>query len=210
MSLKKPAAFFASVRAGLLGPTLDESEVEGCEAILKAMEGAPLSHAAYALATAFLETASTMQPVAEANWLTQAQRERYFFRMYDIGGARPGVARSLGNTTPGDGVKFAGRGYVQLTGRRNYRIAGEEIGLDLLLTPSAAMIPAAAALIMRGGMDEGWFTGKKFTDYLKPGGPAVRSQFVAARRIINVQDRAHDIAGFALQFQAALQAGGWV
>ena len=210
MGLKNPAGFFASVRSGILGPTLDESEVEGCEAILEAMDGAPLSHAAYALATAFLETASTMQPVAEANWLSVAARERYFFRMYDIGGARPGVARTLGNTTPGDGVKFAGRGYVQLTGRRNYKHAGDEIGLDLLLTPSAAMMPLAAAKIMRGGMDEGWFTGKKFADYLKPGGPAVRSQFVAARRIINIQDRAHDIAGFALQFQTALQAGGWL
>ena len=209
MGLKTCAAFFASVRGGILGPTLDAAEVDGCNAILAAMDGAPLSHTAYAFGTAFLETGSTMQPVAEANWLTQAQRERYFFRMYDIAGARPGVARSLGNTRPGDGVKFAGRGYVQLTGRSNYQRAGEELDLDLLLMPNAAMLPAAAARIMRRGMEEGWFTGKSFASYLKPGGPAVRSQFVAARRIINGQDRANDIAGFALQFQTALQAGGW-
>jgi predicted chitinase len=36
--------------------------------------------------------------------------------MYDINGRRPAKALKLGNVNPGDGVRFHGRGYVQLTG----------------------------------------------------------------------------------------------
>ena len=201
MTLATPRLFFDSVKS-VLG-SLDQSEVDGCNAILAAMAGAPLAHTAYALATAFLETAGTMHPIKEYGG------DRYFFKMYDIGGARPGVARALGNTTPGDGVKFAGRGYVQLTGRNNYKRAGGKLGLDLLLMPDAAMLPAAAARIMRAGMDEGWFTSRRFSSYLPANGRADRAAFVQARRIINGQDRAGDIAGFALKFQTALEAGGW-
>jgi putative chitinase len=59
MSLANPSAFFDALRAGLLGPALSADEVDGCNAILKAMEGSPLAYTAYALATAYHETAST-------------------------------------------------------------------------------------------------------------------------------------------------------
>lgn len=208
MTMKSPRLFFDSLRHGLLGPDLDADEVSGCNAILAAMEGAPLAWAAYAFATAFLETGSTMHPVAEANWLSQAARERYFTRMYDIAGARPTVAKALGNTCAGDGVRFAGRGYVQLTGRTNYQRASDKLGLDLVTHPDDAMEPEVAAKIMRQGMAEGWFTGKSFKSYLPASGRGSRDQFKAARRIINGQDRAADIAAEAMKFQAALQAGG--
>jgi hypothetical protein len=42
MTLARADAFFAALRAGLLGPTLSPTEVDGCNAILKAMEGSPL------------------------------------------------------------------------------------------------------------------------------------------------------------------------
>ena len=211
MALTNPAHFFTAVRASsLLGSTLDQSEIDGLNAILEAMAGAPLADAAYALATACLETGTTMKPVREANWLSRQAAERYFFRMYDIQGARPKVARILGNNTPGDGVRYCGRGYVQLTGYNNYKRAADELGLNLVYIPDLAMDPDCAAKIMRQGMDSGWFTGKSFSSYLPRSGRANRAQFKQARRIINGQDRADDIAGFALKFQSALEAGGWV
>lgn len=207
MSLRNPAAFFDRVRAGLLGPTLSAGETAGCQAILAAMEGAPRSWAAYALATAYLETAHTMQPVKEMGG------PAYYTRMYDIRGNRPDKARELGNLQPGDGAKFAGRGYVQLTGRTNYLRAEMELATPFVSKPDLALEPAHAAAIMRRGMEEGWFTGKRFSSYLPSGtlaGSVVgKEAFTQARRIINGQDRAADVAAYALEFQEALSLGLW-
>lgn len=196
------AAFFADLRKGLLGPTLDQDEVSGCEAVLDAMAGLPLSWCAYALATAYHETAHTMQPIREFGG------PKYLTRMYDVTGARPALARQMGNTEPGDGVKYCGRGYVQLTWKVNYAKAGAKIGVDLVNHPDRAMVPANAARIMREGMVEGWFTGKRLKDYL-PTRLGFLSQYQQARRIINGTDKAALIAGYAMQFEAALVKGGW-
>jgi len=48
------------------------------------------------------------------------------------------VGRNLGNTQPGDGARFKGRGFVQLTGRDNYRRIGSQIGADLVGHPELA------------------------------------------------------------------------
>jgi predicted chitinase len=203
MSLANPSVFFDRLRAGLLGPVLSPTEVSGCNAILEAMEGAPLSWTAYALATAYHETASTMQPIREYGGVA------YLTRMYDPTGARPQLAVENGNSCPGDGVKYAGRGYVQLTWKNNYAKAGHECGVNLVANPNLALEPDIAAKIMRSGMEEGWFTGRKFSDYLPAHGPADERQFALARHIINGSDRALQIAGHALAFQSALEAGGW-
>ena len=55
--------------------------------------------------------------------------------------------RDLGNTQPGDGPRFKGRGLIQLTGRSNYREAGQALELPLEAQPEmAAQFPAAALI----------------------------------------------------------------
>jgi putative chitinase len=55
--------------------------------------------------------------------------------------------RNLGNTEPGDGWKYHGRGFVQLTGRANYEQIGKEMGLDLVNHPELAENRKIAAKI---------------------------------------------------------------
>lgn len=206
MALRDPARFFDACRAGVMGPTLDQGEVDGVNAVLAAFDGEPLAFAAYGLATAWHETAHTMRPVKELGG------ERYFTRMYDPASPLPGrcaMAKRNGNTEPGDGARYCGRGLVQLTWKNNYRRAGSELGLDLVGDPALALSEPAAAKILCDGMEQGWFSGKSLGDYLPRQGPAARQQFCAARRIVNGQDRAALVASYALAFQQALEAGGW-
>jgi predicted chitinase len=59
--------------------------------------------------------------------------------------------RDLGNTRPGDGQRYKGRGAIQLTGRANYRAAGIALGLDLEDSPERAKDPYVALRIA------GWY-----------------------------------------------------
>ena len=72
----------------------------------------------------------------------------------------------LGNTQPGDGRRYKGRGYIQLTGRANYAEAGRDLGLDLLNFPELAAQPKNAARIAV------WFWNKKGLNSLADQGPA--------------------------------------
>ena len=186
--LANPKAFFTEVRVDH-GP-LKTGQVEGFNALLTAMDAWPVSWVAYGLATAWHETAATMQPIKEFGGPV------YFKKKYDIQGQNPALAKRLGNTVPGDGAKYAGRGYVQLTGRANYA----RYGIDD--TPDDALKADVAAHILVDGMSKGRFTGKKLADYL-PG------DYANARRIINGLDRAQHIAVLAEGFEQALTAGGW-
>jgi putative chitinase len=53
--------------------------------------------------------------------------------------------KDLGNTQPGDGPRYRGRGFIQLTGRANFRAAGKDLGIDLEGNPDLAEQPELAA-----------------------------------------------------------------
>ena len=174
----------------LFGGKISAAQSEGLLFLRKAVKDLPLRHQAYVLATAFHETAATLQPIFERG-------ARGYFDKYE---PSTKLGRALGNIAAGDGYLFRGRGYVQLTGRANYARAGRALKQDLLRAPDLALRPDLAARILIEGMAQGWFTGKKLSDYLG-------QDYLAARRIVNGQDRAHEIADHARAFEAALQLG---
>lgn len=51
----------------------------------------------------------------------------------------------MGNVQPGDGYKYRGRGYIQLTGHDNYQAMGNALGMDLVIQPELAATPEGAA-----------------------------------------------------------------
>lgn len=106
----------------------------------------------------------------------------------------------LGNTHPGDGVRYKGRGYVQLTGRDNYQYWSDRLGIDLINNPELAAEPEVAAQILVQGMKEGTFTGASLDDYINDG----EADYYNARRIVNGTDRADLIADYADNYLRAL------
>ena len=111
--------------------------------------------AAYMLATVKHECADTWRPITERG------RKSYFDK-YETGTR---IGKRLGNTQPGDGWKYRGRGYVQITGRANYERLSKALKLppdqNLIDHPENTLIPAVAYGIMSYGMRKGAFTGKK-------------------------------------------------
>jgi predicted chitinase len=93
-----------------------------------------------------------------AAFLAQCHHETLDFqRMTEIGGSldfrkydpkfAPKKARALGNVKPGDGARYKGRGYIQLTGRYNYKRAGEALDLPLEAKPELVERPDIAAKV---------------------------------------------------------------
>jgi putative chitinase len=79
-------------------------------------------------------------------WLAQVGHESVSLRYFEeiASGAAYEGRRDLGNTQPGDGVRFKGRGPIQLTGRANYTSAGNALGLPLVSNPPMAADPRHA------------------------------------------------------------------
>lgn len=192
--------FFDHVRSHLFNGSLKQSQVDGMTAILDYWES---KHAkkddrwlAYLLATAFHETDRKMQAINEYG------SAAYFNSRYSPPptGQSAKLAKALGNTQQDDGDRFHGRGFVQLTGRRNYTDWGTRLGVNLVNKPELALDKDVATQILIEGAIKGTFTGRKLADYLNP----AKEDWFNARRIINGTDKAANIAGYAKQFYAAI------
>ena len=191
-------AFYDYIRSRLFHGKLSQNQVNGLTILLNYwctnMKSYDLRWLAYILATAHHETGSTFQPIDE--W----GNNDYFFQMYDINGKRPEVAKDLGNTNPGDGVRFHGRGFVQLTGRSNYEYWSKKLNINLVEKPELAKDKSIAAEIIFEGMHLGTFTGKKLSDYLNN----TTSDWLGARKIINGTNKNNIIANYALSYLSAI------
>ena len=107
------------------------------------------------------ESGQLMRLVENLNYSTDALRKTWPSR-FDVDLASA-VARKpeqianiaygsrMGNTAPGDGWKYRGRGLIQITGKNNYSACGEALGLDLIAQPDLLEKPQHAC------MSAAWF-----------------------------------------------------
>lgn len=176
--------FFPRARATVFHGLMTQSQVNGTNVLLDMCEQLDVidpRFIAYILATAYHETAQTMQPIAEYG---KGRGHIY---------GDPGV----------DGQRAYGRGFVQTTWAYNYEKTDKVLGLggklianyDLLITDIALAARAAVT-----GMRDGWYTGKKLGDYFN----AHTTDFLNARAIINGKDCEAQIASYARNFLASI------
>jgi putative chitinase len=177
---------------------LNQMQVSGLDNMLTYVEldndVTDLRWVAYMFATVKHECADKYQPITEYGG-------KSYFKKYEPGTR---IGKNLGNTIPGDGYLYRGRGYVQLTGRENYQKMSTALALspsdDLIAHPDNALHPDIAYRIMSYGMRMGSFTGKKLNTYIN----ATTCDYINARRIINGTDRASLIKGYAVNFETCL------
>lgn len=180
--------FFSYVRSSPFGGRLTQEQVEGLSAIVDKFfksGGTDPRHLAYMLATTFHETAFTMQPITERG-------KKSYFDKYE---PDTKIGQRLGNKQTGDGYKYRGRGYVQITGFDNYAKFSKILQKPLMGEPDLALDHDIAADIlfegmMRGRTGKGDFTGKSLEDFFDQW----TDDPVGARKIINGTDKAVHIA----------------
>lgn len=114
-----------------------------------------------AVATVATETGHIFAPIDERGG------DAYFSRMYD-------GKLNLGNVMPGDGARYHGRGFIQITGRDNYTRYGKALGVDLVNNPGLANDPRVAAAVFAEYFDE-----RKIANAARAG------QWEKTRRLVN-------------------------
>ena len=191
--MEMTAGGFAIIRSKF--GSLSQEAVDNINLIVETCEKYNLSYpqTAYILATTYHETAHTFKPIKEYG------SDKYLSK-YDTGR----LAKALGNTpqADGDGIKYAGRGHLMITGYYNYKFAGEQLGIDLINNPDLALEPKYSAEILVRGSINGWFTSKKLSDYIND----KSKDYYQARRVINGLDKAQQIADIAVVFEKALRS----
>lgn len=165
---------------------LDEFDKRANDGTIGADWNTALKYLAYILATRFAECGPDMAPVREGfSKSDKAAREYVKRKRYKYSAVV-------------NGNVYYGRGGVQLTWLDNYDAMGKILGVDLVGNPDLALDPRISTLIQFEGMTRGTFTGKRLADYFAPG----LADWKGARRIINRQDRATEIANIAKMFYA--------
>lgn len=173
--------FFDSIRKTLFGQ-LSQPQVDGLSIILTEWLSRGLTDLrwlAYILATVYHETGATMQPVPEGG---------------------KGRGRKYGNPDPQTGKVYYGRGYVQLTWKRNYQLFADRYEIDLVNHPEKAMQPDIAVRILFDGMIEGLYTGVGLRECF-----GKTTDWESARAIVNSTDCAEKIAVYAQHFYYAVK-----
>jgi putative chitinase len=185
--------FFDSVRPSLFRNAMKQSQVDGCEYLLTVWERhfeqpnpRDGTHwLSYCLATAYHETAETMEPIEEYG---------------------KGKSHSYGKPVGPHNQCYYGRGYVQLTWEQNY-IKGKErmksvydIECDLHKEPHRMLEHEISALILYDGMVHGWYTGVNLARYFN----STTEDPYNARKIVNALDKAELIKGYYFKFKKAL------
>ncbi len=97
-----------------------------------------------ALATIRAETEG-FEPISEGRSIYNTAAAQAPFGLYDPPSR---IAKNLGNTQVGDGARFKGRGFIQLTGRDNYTRVGAQVNLPLHQLAHLANLPEAAAALL--------------------------------------------------------------
>lgn len=189
--------FFTGFRQRI-DATIEQEQVDGLEFLLARFEADSyaIPQIAYFLATAFHETAGSFQPVEEGYYLgKKAKAFQKTLRYYP----------------------YFGRGYVQLTHKSNSEKATRELRrqlpelvadfeestgktFDLVKNPEQALNPLIAYACLTLGMTQGWY-GRKLGDFIT----SKKTDYVQARRSVNVMDKAGLIAGYATSFEKILR-----
>lgn len=194
-------SLFNRIRGELCGGRLSTAQGQGINAILAGCARHGLNdhrHIAYLLATAFHETAGRFQPLRETLAKTDAEAIDRLERAYEAG-RLPQVSAPYWRPDEA-GRSWFGRGFVQLTHKRNYQAMSVALGVDLVADPGRALNMATAADILVFGMRDGLFSGVGLGDVFT----ATASDWTGARCIVNGQDRAELVAGYGRVIFAGL------
>jgi hypothetical protein len=127
-----------------------------------------------AIATVYVETnigEYTFKPIKEFGGVA------YFTQNYE---SDPDRARQLGNDRPGDGARYCGRGYIQITGRANYRHYGGVLGVPLEDSPDLALEANTAARILAA-----YFAGRSIPDRANTALGSPDQDWRSVRRAVN-------------------------
>ena len=195
------AGGFAIIR--LKFGSLSQEAVDNINLIVETCEKYNLTYpqTSYVLATTFWETARTFKPIEEYG---KGKGRKYGTIYTNTEGVKYGIAGSGGDTYLYSDYPhlYYGMGFVQLTHWVNYKFAGEQLGIDLLHNPHLALNAKYAAEILVRGFVQGWFTSKKISDYINDKNKGL----LGARRCINGNDKAKEIADIAVGMEKALRS----